>query len=408
MENKNVLMLSYYYPPANFIAGRRAYGISKYLLDYGWKPYIMTIDWTNQNINMMGIDKYLQHSEIKTDVIRLPYRANMTYPFFEKLKRWGRTMLYPPKSFYDYYDGVKNLCLSFLSEKRINAVWATYPGAATHLLANEIKQKYNIPWIADFRDLWDQNYSGFGYSLFRLRYIMPKLIMNCHEVTTVSPGLAEKLSKITDKQINCIYNGFDPDEYVEKRNCYHNDKFTIVYTGTFIPEMSPLPVFKACKQLLDSNEIEPSDVRLLFYGSGGEILTKMACDSGIMEIFQMHDPISHSHIPAIQKNASVLLHLSHPKLRGIMTGKIFEYHAAHRPILSVPGDNDCVQELLNKTKAGIWRASIDSIAAQIKSWYDEWRISGRIEYRGIDSEIENYSYRESSKQMAQILDRIIY
>ncbi len=405
---KKVLILSYYYPPANFIAGRRAYGVSKYLHEFGWTPYVVTIDWNLGNINMMGIDNSKgKASHIKHEVIRLPYRANLTYPFAERLLRRGRTFLYPPKSFYDYYTGAMALCSTFLESMEVNAIWATYPGATTHLIAHEMRRKYNVPWIGDIRDLWDEKYSGYAYLLMRLRFIMPKLLKNCSEVTTVSGGLADKLRRITDKPINCVYNGYDPDDYLGRNTvCSRKDKFTIVYTGTFINEMSPKSFFKAIRQLLDRRQIDESRVRIVFYGSGHEKLAALLKETETEHISTVHGPISHSDVPEIQMNATVLLHMSHPSMKGIMTGKIFEYLAARRPILSVPGDKDCVEGVLQTTRAGCCCASVSSIAGQIKVWYREWKDTGQVSYLGLDDVISQYSYRETARQTAIVLDRI--
>ena len=110
MTNNSVLLLTTYYPPSNLIESRRAYGLAKYLPEFGWTSYVITIKWT-KDIDRMGIDPLLETAVEKQDnVTRVPYRPNKYYPLFQ----------------------------------------------TPHLIANKLRSKHNIPWIADFRDLWDQ------------------------------------------------------------------------------------------------------------------------------------------------------------------------------------------------------------------------------------------------------------
>ena len=409
MTNNNVLLLTTYYPPANLIAGRRAYGIAKYIPKYGWNPYIITILWTKSTVDSMGIDPRMEeYIEKQQNVIRVPYNPNKSYPFFQKLWRWRRVFLFPQTQPYDYFKNSMRLFPSFLKKNNINAVWASYPSPAPHLIANILCRNHNIPWIADFRDLWDQRYTGIQYTRLMLKLIIPHLLRNCSEITAVSPALVEKLQNVTQKNAFCIYNGFDPDEYDSSPPCINHKRFTLVYTGRLImPERSPASVFSAIGLLLNSGEINPNNFTLSFYGSDRRSVAALLQGKAMKNCCEFKPAIPHSQVPAIQKHATVLLHLSHPNEKGIMTGKIFEYLAARRPILSVPGDNDCVDKLLDESKAGCSRGTVEQIALQIKEWHNEWKQTGNVKYYGIDSEIEKYSYPEMAKQVAQILNRAV-
>ena len=171
--------------------------------------------------------------------------------------------------------------------------------------------------------------------------------------------------------------------------------------------MSPASVFSAIGLLFNSGDINPKDFMLSFYGSDRRSVAALLQGKAIKNCCEFNPAIPHSQVPAIQKHATVLLHLSHPNEKGIMTGKIFEYLAARRPILSVPGDNDCVDKLLDESKAGCSRGTVEQIALQIKEWYNEWKQTGNVKYYGIDSEIEKYSYPEMAKQVAEILNRAV-
>ena len=74
----------------------------------------------------------------------------------------------------------------------------------------------------------------------------------------------------------------------------------------------------------------------------------------------------------IQIRACNLLHLAHGGQKGIMTGKIFEYLGARRPILFILGDNDCEDALLKEIQAGVICRNTEEAAAQLLRWYRQW------------------------------------
>ena len=108
----------------------------------------------------------------------------------------------------------------------------------------------------------------------------------------------------------------------------------------------------------------------------------------------------------IQKQACVLLHLAHGGEKGIMTGKIFEYLGARRPVLCIPGDNDCVDALLKETKAGVICRNAEEAAEQLLRWYQQWQQTGNISYDARDEQIMKYSRQKQAGQLAELLDSI--
>jgi len=108
----------------------------------------------------------------------------------------------------------------------------------------------------------------------------------------------------------------------------------------------------------------------------------------------------------IEKQAAVLLFLSHSNAKGIMTSKIFEYLGAGRPILSIPGDNNVTDALLKETGTGISASSPDELARIILSWYDEWQKKGAVTYKGRIDKIQKYTRRNQTRRMVQVLNAI--
>ncbi|MCH7872949.1 MAG: hypothetical protein IID33_14740, partial [Planctomycetes bacterium] len=48
--------------------------------------------------------------------------------------------------------------LRLIDEQSIDAIYSTYSPASNHLLALLLKQQTSLPWVADFRDLWTEDF----------------------------------------------------------------------------------------------------------------------------------------------------------------------------------------------------------------------------------------------------------
>jgi len=409
--DKNILMLSWVFPPANYMAGRRAYGLSKYLKRYGWQPYVCTAQVAEGQFFTGGIDAD-KKEELKnnTYVIRVPFKTNRSYPFVKRILRYGTTALFPTTQPLDYYLNSMQILPSLIAENSIRVIWATYPPPAPLRIAYNLHKKYKIPWIADFRDLWDQKYMYNKYFSFRQETSITKYLRTSSHIVAVTPAIANKIERITNKPVSFIYNGYDPEEYLNVQGMNESDKnvFEIVYTGSILnpPMRDPVPVFKAIDLLLKNKVIDAKRFKIVFYGANTQLLNSLLGDSICKSICLIHKSIPHSKAVEVQQKATILLHLSHSGEKGIMTGKIFEYLGARRPILSVPGDGDSVGRLLEQTRAGCCKASVEDIAHQIKLWYDEKQRYGFVHYAGLEWEIEKYSYLNVAKHLVEVLDKL--
>src|SRR5690606_32777362 len=97
-------------------------------------------------------------------------------------------------------------------------------------------------------------------------------------------------------------------------------------------------------------EVDAQHVLIEFYGAGnGARLAEMFAGHRYAHLVVDHGPVSRAQVIEHQRAAALLLSASHPGIRGWNTSKMYEYIAAGRPILSIPHDHDCIDELLQQT-----------------------------------------------------------
>ena len=85
---------------------------------------------------------------------------------------------------------------NLLNNENFDAIISSSKPVTSHLIANDLKKEYEIPFIADMRDLWTQNHF---YSFSRVRKFFDarlekKVLNNADAIITVSEALKNKLA----------------------------------------------------------------------------------------------------------------------------------------------------------------------------------------------------------------------
>jgi len=274
-----------------------------------------------------------------------------------------------------------------------------------------LKDEFKIPWVADFRDLWTQNYY-YLYSPLR-KSIERRLELNtlstAEALVTVSQPAADDLRSLhRQKPVHSIPNGFDPAE-VNTTPGNLTDKFTITYTGNLYPgKQSPEPLFAALRDLITEGSMDASDIEVRFYGPEAGWIYKQAERYELTGTVRQFGVVPREITLNKQRESQLLLLLkwNDTRQRGFYTAKIFEYLAARRPVLAVGGFPDVVDQLLDETKAGVSGQTGEDIKAVLLRLYQEYKSTGAVSYSGDEAETSKYSHREMAKRFAAILDII--
>jgi hypothetical protein len=423
-----------------FHASPRIPGLAKYLTEFGWEPTILTVPIGKEHRNLLGFPSGFQE---KVRIVETPYRGDIFWFWRKIFKLLGfrtdksiltqtkeKIGITSQKSFIDslfnlyrtifaYPDEEKNwkspalkVAKELLAKERFDAIISSSSPVTSHIIANNLKQKYKIPWVADLRDLWTQNHN-YLYPRWRKMFeerLEVKTLHIADTLVTVSPICAEKLKMLHKREtVYTITNGFDPEK-VNVPPAKLTPKFTITYTGQiYTGKQDPVKFLVALNNLISDKIIDPEDVEVRFYGRE-EIWLKNEIEKyKLFSIVKQFGQVSREVALKKQWESQLLLLLNweDPEEKGLYTGKIFEYLAARRPILVTGGyGNDVLEELIKETKAGVYCPKIEDIKKALKDFYLEFNQKGRVDYAGDWGKIEKYSYREMARKFAEILNQI--
>jgi hypothetical protein len=408
-------------------ASPRIPGISRYLLDSGWQPVILSGNTSEEIDTRVKIIRVPYSNSIASFKKMLGLDLNREFQeqigipiFFRKKKKSlidsfinfvKEIILYPDEARkwtpFAIKEGVR-----IIENEKINAIISVSPPVSTHIIAKNLKQKFKTPWVADLQDLWTQNHY-YQYSRVR-KFFEQKLEVNtlkeANVLITVSSPLVEQLKELHKRDsVFVITNGFDP-ERVNIPSVELTNKFTITYTGSlYSGKQNPSKLFIALKGLIANKKINPNDIEVRFYGPKKEWLTKEIEDYQLSAIVKQYGLIPREASLQKQRESQILLLLNweDKRIKGVYTGKVFEYLGAQRPILVIGGyRGDVVEKLIQETNAGFFCPKIENIKTALKEFYFEYKRNGSIAFHGNWEEIRKYSHGEMAKKFADVLNQI--
>lgn len=291
-----------------------------------------------------------------------------------------------------------------------DVVLSSSPFPTVHCVAAELKKRYPVKWVADFRDPWSQSHN-YTLPKFRLhidRWLERRTIARSDLITTVSTGVAEKLAQLHGEKVVVVRNGYQPIPGIV--SIALPDVFTISYTGTiYAGKQDPNKVLAALRHLLASGAIAAERIALNFYGRYDSALQQMIVAHGLEGVAVQQGCLSRAEIRRRQCASHLLLLLQweDPDEHGIFPLKFYEYLAAGRPILAT-GENGSgeIAAILEETKTGTVAVSEAEISKSLLGAYQEFLGSGKPKYCGCSDAIARYSFEGCAGQLASCLERV--
>ncbi|MGB3199463.1 MAG: hypothetical protein WBA99_01085, partial [Nodosilinea sp.] len=151
--------------------------------------------------------------------------------------------------------------------------------------------------------------------------------------------LAQVLTERLHRPVTTVENGFDTDDLTAiKSFTWPDQKVRLLYTGTVYPgKQSAVPLFTALSLLCSHHPNLDQRLEVLFYGWNLEHLKTEIETHNLGSIVRLGEPQPRSQILAMQGSAHALIFLDwqDPLAKGILTGKLFEYSFAGKPILGI-------------------------------------------------------------------------
>lgn len=424
---KKVLIISYYWPPSGGAGVQRIFKFAKYLPQFGYDPYIITVDdkqasYPIRDYSLLqdipkGMKIFHTSSFEPLNILtkltgnKAPYGgfANKSKEkFSQKVLRFIRGNFFIPDARKGWIKYAYARAAELIEKEKIQTILISSPPHSSQLVGLKLKRKFpDLKWVADLRDPW----TDIFYYKDMLHTAMAsakdaafekRVVEIADELVVVSrPILENYLSKsgnIQSSKIHVIPNGFDEDDFPEMEPVV-NDQFTITYVGTIADIYNPVIFFECLKKAIANAAAKK--IKLRFVGGRTDNIVNQISINGLGEITEFKPHVKHEEAIQYMRTSDALLLVipDVPDSQGILTGKLFEYLAAEKPIICIgPPDGDAAR-IIDACKAG---ETFSRDEQERLTVYLTNLISGSVS-KPAGVNVQNYSRKNLTRQLAAVM-----
>ncbi|MFH6957598.1 glycosyltransferase family 4 protein [Flavobacterium aquidurense] len=426
MEQKKLLIITYYFPPAGGPGVQRWLKFVKYLPEFGVQPIV----YVPENPTYPIVDEGLV-SQISDKVIVLknkiwePYQLASVFSknktkkissgifphkkkqtFLDKTFLWIRGNLFIPDARVFWVKPSVAYIEKYIKENNIDTIVTSGPPHSLHLIGLELKEKLNVKWFADFRDPWTT--IGYhkalrlsAYAAKKHKDLEYKVLNSADTIIVTSKTTKTEFQAITNKPISVITNGYDV-ENVEKQTL--DTKFTLAHIGSFLSDRNPQFLWECLVELLQEIPDFKSHLEIKLIGAVSQEVLDSIAEFHLNDYLNLLGYVSHHEAIAHQKKSQVLLliEINSEDTKSIIPGKLFEYMVSNRPIIAIGPKGSDFADIITETNTGVFfdyseKAKLKSV---ILDFYNQF-LEGKLQANGVG--LQQYSRKNLTRQLVQLI-----
>ena len=229
---------------------QRTLKFAKYLKEYGWDPVVLTdspkkyfaVDESMLNEAIESGIKIERTGEEITDVSKIIIKTPN-----EKLRklrsRAGQFLLIPDNKKFWLKPALKKVDEIWKKYNGFNVIFATAPPYTDFLVGQEVKKKYKVPLVIDYRDAWvDSPVLNFYPTPFHKMSNMrleKGVLKDANKIITTNRRVKEliisRYGNIEYNDVKIIPHGYDEEDFEKAKTMELplTNKMRITYSGSF-------------------------------------------------------------------------------------------------------------------------------------------------------------------------------
>ncbi|WP_299150198.1 glycosyltransferase [uncultured Dokdonia sp.] len=429
---KNILIISYIYPPYNAPAARRPYSWAKYLDKSKYKVTVLTCSNPDSSLGMdssmdnvlPGVEliavKSLLKSNIGTD-LRSAKMDSTSTGLKTKIKKGivkiGSYLLIPDKAIFWHKEAKK-----YLSENKdlidvLDIVISTSPSMTNHLLGMHVKKMNpNVQLIGDLRDYHyihgQELHSPWPLSLFHKRF-ENNILKKADTVTFISNAMRDIYAKHYQKdaeKFSVIYNGFDADDFNVETEVIarSSEKIRIFYAGSFYGGIrSPKGLLQLLDWAIEEGLMSLDDVEVVIAGNFEKSLQDEMASFKSYAVVDYIGKIPRNEVLKQYQQSTILWLIVGEKLSHY-TGvplKFYEYLAANKYIINFAPNASEPSALIDTYNLGsnfdIYNDSKEEQIDKLRMMMREWR-NNQLQVASQDKVLAIFDRKNQTKLLEKL------
>jgi glycosyltransferase involved in cell wall biosynthesis len=388
-----VLLVTLYFPPAGGGGVQRPLKFATHLPELGIETHVLAPDdpkWVHRDDDLPAPTlAWVHRVRFIGPQGRKPAEELHGTAGLERYTRQasllGRRLLLPDEN-VTYNLTAIPAAIRIAREEGIDVVITTSPPPSVHFIGAAVKRATGARWVADLRDSLvahphrDPSRIGTRVKEQGMQAVSALVARNADAVVAVSEAIAEEVRlRSPHGPVVTIANGSDFEDFAGLE--YHpGERFRITHAGSFFGKRDPRPFLTALSRV--------DGVVARFVGDFRATDREWA--AGIMDRIELIPYAPHRRALELQRDSEALLLLipeAGGRGRGVLSGKVFEYLAAERPILAVVPPDGAAADLIRATGAGpvVAPDDIDGMERELTALRDRWR-AGTLDASPLDDD----------------------
>jgi hypothetical protein len=332
---KQVLYISFDYPPSTSPGALRTKVICKTLYQNRIEPIVLTINESkekeeicNRNSNPIKIVR------VKCiDALKLLSFRGRSLSWFALPDRWW------PWIISGFRKGI-----SLIKANNISLIIVTVPTYSAAVMSLLLAKKSGIPLVLDLRDPFRFRYDPKNVPAhFLFKYLESSLFRNAEKIVTTSEECAQYYSdlypNIDNTNFVTVKNGYDEDTLLDLQidQTIEEKKFTLLHSGTLYSiGRNPKMLLLAISKLKNKAVVSSKTFQFIVRGSPvWPQLTKYIKNLNIEDLVKFKESISYNDSITEMMTTSALVVIQGDIFKTQIPSKLYDYLACQKPILTI-------------------------------------------------------------------------
>ena len=292
----------------------------------------------------------------------------------------------------------------------IDVVLTTSPPGSVHFVGAAVQRLTDARWIADLRDPLVANpHRRDDTTAARARQAANEQVARlvarqADAISCVSEAIADEMRGLDPRGlVRVIGNGCDFDDFAGLQYT-PAARFRITHTGSFFGKRDPRPFLRAFHEA-------DLDAVVRFVGDFRSSDREWADSLALGDRLQLVDYLPRAESLRMQRDSEALLLLvpdAGGRGKGVLSGKVYEYLAAGRPILAVVPPDGAAAELVRETGAGVVAApeDVEGIRDALLELHSRYADGGLPPVELDPSDEERLSRRARVEELAELVREV--
>jgi len=357
---RQILLLTYTFPPDNTPAAVRPKQLCDYLPVHGYQPIVVASSFEGARYEL----EFVHRVPVGDEPLGVVFTSKLARAFMRLCAPYNDRLPWAPFA--------ASAAAQLIRSRKIEAVVSTSPFLASHLAALWLKRKFGLPWVADFQDPVIDNPMRDRRWLYPYDALVEGAIFRGADrltanTDTVASAWRRRYPRLASK-VSVLWNSFDPEEKIPTGFVASRSHRVLSHVGALYGQRHPGQILSALERL----GVGASMIRIKLIGpiqssilaEYSELIERL-CKRGQLEVDGQLVDRKTAMLETAQADYLLLLDINAKNASFQVPSKLLDYIRYGKPILAYTPKVSPVERIL--ARSGVSYSTIDPNEPYVES-----------------------------------------